>query len=583
MRGLFVTTTNLLRGCSRSALVACGLAGTGLLSSAAQSGPITAQPVTGAPLAGLTAAELERFFIGQQAYARVLTEEEGLGPIFNNTACGECHLNPLGGTGTFTVLRAGQQTKDGFDPLEEFGGSLFQLDSISPECAEVPPKHNVETDRVTNGMTGYGLVEAILDSDILAVRDAQDRSIRGDAHMVGAFEDGDTHVGRFGWKAQVATLLTFSADAALNELGLTNRFLTEDNDPNGINPPSLRAPDFCDTVADPEDHVGLGNGVDREFIDVVTDFQRFMTQPPQTPRSGMTGETLFNAIGCADCHHKAYTTPDDPSLETALRNKTIQPYGDFLLHDMGANGDGIPQGAASASQLKTAPLWDLRHRISQWHDGRFESGGFDAIVGNAIAAHDDGANLSQGQAAAEAYAALPGVAQQAVLDFLRSLGQLEFDQNRSDTVTLLDFANAGNPDTFRSCYLGTPSPDDRCAIHDVDQDGLVDQATDFATFLTVYTDQLSDCNQNAVLDLIDILDGTATDADDNGIIDTCEPTCLGDVDGNGMVGINDFLQVLADWGSCPALPAPCETDYDRDGVVGINDFLISLARWGPCQ
>ncbi len=585
-------------------MVALGLAGTGLLSPAAQAGPFKAQPVngpgagvtataqfgpvtaqraTGAPIAGLTAAEIERFFIGREAFARDLTEEDGLGPIFNQTACGDCHITPLGGTGTTKVLRAGRQTKGGFDPLDDLGGSLFQLESINPECAEdPPPQANVFTDRVTNGMTGYGLVESILGIHILAVRDAQDISIRGDAHMVGSFEDEEIRVGRFGWKAQVATLLTFSADAGLNEMGLTNRFLTEENDPNGIDPPSLGDPDFCDTVPDPEDSVALGNGVDREFIDVVTDFQRFMTQPPQTPRSGMTGEILFNTVGCADCHHKTFITSDAPALEAALRNKTIHPYGDFLLHDMGANGDGIPQGGASASQLKTAPLWDLRHRISIWHDGRFESGGFDAIVGDAIAAHDDGVNLSQGRFAAQAYAALPAAAQQTVLDFLRSLGQLEFDPNNDDTVTLLDFANFGNPDTFRSCYLSTPTPDDRCAIHDVDQSGLVDQAVDFATFLTVYTGQLSDCDQNGVLDMIDILDGTAVDADDNGIIDTCEPTCVGDVDGDGMAGITDFMQVLADWGPCAPLPAPCESDYNRDGVVGINDMLLALALWGPC-
>jgi len=578
------TTTNRRRDRSRIALVAFGLAATGLLSSAAQSGPIATQPPTAAPLADLTAGELERFFIGREAFARDLEIDDGLGPIFNQTACGDCHLTPLGGTGTTKVLRAGEQTKAGFDPLEEFGGPLFQLESISPECAETPPPQaNVFTDRVTNGMTGYGLVEAILDSDIEAVQDAQDPSIKGVARMVSSFEDEVIRVGRFGWKAQVATLLTFSADAALQEMGLTNRFLTEDNDPNGINPPSLRAPDFCDTVPDPEDSVAMGNGVDREFIDVVTDFQRFMTQPPQTPRSGMTGEAFFNSVGCADCHHKTYTTPNDPALETALRNKTIHPYGDFLLHNMGGNGDGIPDDVASSSELKTPPLWDLRHRISQWHDGRFESGGFDAIVAAAIAEHDDvGVNLSQGRFAAQAYFALPAGIQQLVLDFLRSLGQLEFDPNNDDTVTLLDFANAGNPDTFRSCYLGTPSPDVRCAIHDVNQDALVDQATDFATFLTVYTGQLSDCNQNGVLDLIDILDGTAADADDNGIIDTCEPTCFGDVDGDGMVGIIEFMQVIADWGACPALPAPCESDYNRDGDVGINDLLTALARWGPC-
>jgi hypothetical protein len=383
-------------------------------------------------------------------------------------------------------------------------------------------------------------------------------------------------VGRFGWKAQVPTLLTFSADASLNEMGLTNRFLPNENDPNGINPPSLKD---CDFVDDPEDSIAMGNGVDREFIDVVTDFQRFMTQPPQTPKSGMAGEPIFNSIGCAECHHKTYTTSNDPSLETAIRNKVINPYSDFLLHDMGLGGDGIPQGSAGANELKTPPLWGLKQRPATWHDGRFGSGGFAVMTTDAIGQHN--ALFSQGIDAAVAFDGLTDPQKASVIAFLGSLGQREFDANDDDQVTLLDFANNFDPETFRSCYLSTPSPDDPCAIHDVDQNADVDQGTDFATFLTVYTDQLSDCDQNGVLDLIDILDG-ATDADDNGVLDACEPTCLGDVDGDGAVGMVEFLQVLADWGPCPALPAPCESDYDRDGEVGIVDFLFALSKWGPC-
>ncbi len=557
-------------------LVACGLGAAGVLTGTARSGPIAAQPAMGEPLAGLTAGELERFFTGKVSFMRDFTEEEGLGPIFNQTSCGDCHLNPTGGTGTQKVLRAGQVTTAGFDPLEEFGGTLFQLEAISEECREdPPPQANHFADRVTNGMMGYGLVQAILDADIEFFElNPPSANVSGVVNWVGAVEDppkAPLHAGRFGWKADVATMMDFSAGAALNEVGITTPFHPTDNDPNGIDPPELAA---CDSVADPEE--------DMDFLNELDDFQRFLAAPPQTPKSGMSGEAIFNATGCADCHIAQWTTPDDPGLETAIRNKTIRPYSDFLLHDMGLRGDGFPAGTAAANELKTPPLAGLRMRASQWHDGRFESGGFDNIVTLAIAEHDDGVSLSEGRFAAQAYAALVPAAQDAVLAFLASLGQREFDANGDNQVTLLDFANSGDPATFTSCYLGTPTPDDACAIHDVDQNALVDQATDFATFLTVYTGQLSDCNQNDVLDLIEILDGTLIDADDNGVPDSCEPTCIADIDGTGDVGIVDFLDLLADWGPCPALPAPCENDFDRDGVVGILDFVFLLSKWGPC-
>ncbi|MCH7798849.1 MAG: hypothetical protein IID28_10460 [Planctomycetes bacterium] len=557
-------------------LAACGLGAAGVLTGTASSGPIPAQPAMGDPLAGLTAGELERFFTGKVSFTRDFTEEEGLGPIFNQTSCGDCHLNPTGGTGTQKVLRAGLQTKAGFDPLTEFGGTLFQLEAISEECREdPPPEANVFTERVTNGMMGYGLVQAILDGDIeFWALNPPSANVSGVVHWVGAVEDppkSPLRAGRFGWKADVATMMTFSAGASLNEIGITTPLKPVDNDPNGIDPPLL---EDCDSVADPEE--------DMDFLNELNDYQRFLAAPPQTPRSGMSGEVIFNAIGCTDCHIAQWTTPDDPALEPAIRDKTIRPYSDFLLHDMGLAGDGIPAGTAGAQELKTPPLMGLRRRASQWHDGRFESGGFAVIVASAIAEHDDGVFLSEGRFAAQAYAALTPADQAAVLAFLESLGQREFDANGDDQVTLLDFANSGDPATFTSCYLGTPTPDDACAIHDVDQNALVDQPTDFATFLTVYTGQLSDCNQNNVLDMIEILDGTLIDADNNGVPDSCEPSCLADIDGSGTVGILDFMAVLSDWGPCPELPAPCENDFDRDGVVGIVDFLLLLGRWGPC-
>jgi len=576
---------------------------TGLLSGgSAQGGPLpSAQPRAGDPLPGLTPAQLAAFDLGKVQFDKDFVADEGLGPIHNQNSCGACHITPLGGTGTVKVLRAGAFDGFTFDPLAEYGGSLFQLESLSPECAEFPHiSANVSSDRTTNGMMGYGLVEAIPDADILFFQaNPPSGEVSGKAHMVEAFEDGCTpcppellRVGRFGWKAQVATILTFSSDAALQEMGLTNRFLPFDNDPNGIDPPSLEE---CDPVPDDpsgltyEDGLELGNGVDKEFIDVVTDFQRFMTQPPQTPRSGMAGEAHFNAIGCTDCHIASWTTADDPGLEDALRDKQIRPYSDFMLHDMGLNADGIEQGSGTIRELKTPPLWGLRLSNELWHDGRFAN---PTRVVDAIAAHDDGV-ISEARFSARRFfdddgegGSVPGgltpAERDAVLAFLDSLGRREFDFDSSGVIDLADFHGFGDPAGFKACHGSAPGPDDACALHDVDQSGTVDIATDFMVFLTVYEGLLPDCDQNGVLDLIDILNDPGLDADDNGILDDCQPTCLGDSNGDGDVGVSEFLELVASWGACPDLPEPCPLDLNADRVVNVQDFLLVLGLWGGC-
>ena len=90
------------------------------------------------------------------------------------------------------------------------------------------------------------------------------------------------------------------------------------------------------------------------FIDRVTDFQRFLAPPPQTPKSGMKGESLFVQIGCAKCHVRSFTTSRDSELEEVIRDKPLKPYSDFLLHDMGLLGDGIAQGEAGERELAFA-------------------------------------------------------------------------------------------------------------------------------------------------------------------------------------------------------------------------------------
>ena len=239
--------------------------------------PVTPQARMGDPLLGLDTDQATRFVLGKIEFQRNLSVGEGLGPIFNQTSCASCHNNPVGGHGNQTVTRFGHiGKKGGFDPLDALGGSLLQANANNDDCIEsVPPEANITTLRVTLGSLGFGLIEAIEDSEILANRDAQDASIRGTARMVPVLENpGEERVGRFGWKSQLATVLSFSADAALNEMGLTNRIIGTENAPNGDDALLLE----CDTVPDPEDVPDAG-GV--EFIDRVTDFQRLLAALPR--------------------------------------------------------------------------------------------------------------------------------------------------------------------------------------------------------------------------------------------------------------------------------------------------------------
>jgi CxxC motif-containing protein (DUF1111 family) len=425
------------------------------------------QPRVGQPVLGLTPTQVDRFQVGRFRFDEVLTATNGLGPVFNQNSCSSCHsVGDIGGSGSIKVTRFGLESKGQFDGLENFGGTLLQANAIDLGCEEVvPAEANVVINRITISTFGSGLVEAIAAADLLENAINPPAGISGVAHWVPAAEDppgAPLRVGRFGWKSQVATVLTFSGDASVNEMGLTNRLFPNENDPNGIRPPDLAA---CDTVPDPEDGPD-GQGFD--FIDRVTDFQRFLAAPPQTPRSGMTGEAVFNSIGCADCHTRSFTT--GPASEAALSHRTIKPYSDFLLHDMGQLGDGIVQGDATATEFRTPSLWGLRFRNQLLHDGRVQGGTFAARMAAAIAAH--GATGSEGAASAGAFEALTPAEQDALVAFLDSLGRAEFDHDGDNDVDISDVT------AMEACMNGPASaphsPDDACAISDFDQDGDVD-------------------------------------------------------------------------------------------------------------
>lgn len=536
-------------------------------STAQAGGGPTPQPKAGAAIAGLTASEIDLFVQGRVLYQQNFTAAEGLGPIFNKESCADCHTNPLGGWGAITVKRFGLAEKESFDDLSWLGGPLLQAGAIGDDCGEVIPREaNVIATRVTNSSMAFGLIEAIPDAAILANDDPDDSNgdaISGRARMVESVEaPGVPRVGRFGWKAQVATVLTFSADAAHNEIGLTNRFFTEENAPNG----DLVRLAACDDVPEVE-LVADGEGFD--FLDRVTHFQRFLGPPPQTPRSGMSGEAIFNAIGCAKCHVAEWTTSTDPSIEAAMRGKTIRPYSDFLLHDMGLLGDGIEESGAGPLEMRTPTLWNLRTRDPMLHDGRAAGGSFaERVAGPQGAIWWHNVIASEARTSGLAFFALSAADQAKVVAFLDSLGRLEFDADGNGAIRYADFL------AFKACYgQNGVTADDSCAVHDIDQNGSI-TLVDFHAMLAVYEDANRDCDGNGITDLEEILLG-APDVDGNGVPDDCV-VCPGDLDGSGVVDGTDLAIVLGSWGTPGG-------DVNGDGLTDGVDIAVILGYWGACR
>jgi len=355
----------------------------------------------------LTLAQIAAFEAGREEFESVETAEGGLGPIFNNNSCASCHsLQTSGGASDTTVTRFGRVTNGHFDPLDALGGSLLQKFAINDELLErVPAEANVVAQRLTTPLFGAGLTEAIPDEAIVAnAQRRQPDGIAGRAAMIIDVATGQTHVGRFGWKAQHSSLLSFAADAYLNEMGITTRFFPTENAPNGNT--ALLAK--YDKLTDPEDQVDPATG--KSDIDMAADFMRFLAPPPtlQTTGSIAQGAHIFDKLQCDACHVPAMLTGASPI--SALAQKRVALFSDLLLHDMGALGDGIEQGAARGREMKTAPLWGLRARRPYLHDGRA------ATIPEAIRGHD-----GEAAAARNRFEALSSEDQAHLVDFLNSI------------------------------------------------------------------------------------------------------------------------------------------------------------------
>jgi len=577
-----------IAGCWPAVMRAAGAAWVGgllLFASDVFAGTVEPQPKIGAQINGLNATEQDRFDKGRVQFERVLTISDGLGPVFNRESCVACHINPSGGSGTQTVIRFA--TFDGitYDGMVAQGGPLLSLSATDVNCIEtIPPGANLFVERTTPSGIGTGLIEAIDDADILALEDPLDldaNGISGEARIVSPFEAPGTRVGRFGWKAGFATLTSFSADAARNESGLTNIFIPFEIDPNGSDPPSNGAPDNCDTVGDPEDVLDADGFY---YFERSAQFLRFTAAPPQTPKSGHPGEAIFTAVGCNLCHTNEFVTSNDPSISESLRGVTIRPYSDFLLHDMGTEGDPMIEASAGMGEVRTPALWGMRIRESFWHDGSATGDSFEDRARAAINKH--GGAGSESLAVYNAFDALSPADQDELIAFLGTLGRREFDADGDNILTLLDFFD------FRDCQGGGPyAPGDPCAVHDVDQDGDVD-ADDFDAFLVAYDGSLVDCNGNSNADLGDIVAGGSSDVNSNAIPDECD--CSADCRpengdgtfGNGFVNVDDLLAVINAFGStgenpCDVAPKFIDGTFGNQ-MVNVDDLLEVINAFGPC-
>jgi len=377
--------------------------------------PLTGQLATsvpGDPLPGISPLEFEEFRLGLNTFKEVETVDDGLGPAFNATSCSACHSVPaIGGISPMTEVRAGRRDPDGtFHPLEPRGNTIFQSFSLPNHLCQpvLPETTNVVARRMPIPVFGDGLVEAILDDTLLALEDPSDRNrdgVTGRASIVTDPITRERRVGRFGWKAQSATLLSFAGGAYRDEMGITNEVFPVEL-AFGIDPEQLKR---CDLTPDPEDRRDPATG--RRDIDNFAAFMRFLAPIGRAPITAIVreGELVFAAIGCAACHIPALVT--GPSSNPVFNHKTVPLYSDLLLHTIGT-GDGITENDSTGTpdEIKTPALWGLRLRRPFLHDGSAST------LEEAIRRH-----LGEADLARQGFNSLDDQSRAALLTFLRSL------------------------------------------------------------------------------------------------------------------------------------------------------------------
>jgi CxxC motif-containing protein (DUF1111 family) len=330
------------------------------------------------------------FSDAMDAFSETETPDTGIGPTYNDVSCVNCHQNQaVGGAAQSMELRAGHYeggrqhwTRDSRHRFDTNGssGTFVAATAILANGTPVPNRSlinqratcrdaqehltdvdNIRAMRLALPIFGDGFVEAVPDATFLALA----KQNGGEAIEVPVVElNGVTAIGRFGWKDQHASLLSFSGDAYVNEMGFTNA-LFPDEAVTGVctNP---NAPEPNDTQDD---------------LHKFADFMRALKVPPRgaiTPQV-TAGQAIFESLGCNSCHVETMVTaPSGTSIlggslivGDAIGGKQFHPFGDFLLHNVGT-GDGIVQNGPddTAQKVRTMPLWGLGTRSQLMHDAQ---------------------------------------------------------------------------------------------------------------------------------------------------------------------------------------------------------------------
>ena len=412
------------------------------------------------PADNLDPRSLAQFFSGDTVFntnwvnaSSIVQGRDGLGPLFNTRSCSACHFKDGRGrppepgeiaSGLLVrISLPGETEHGGPKPHPVYGNqiSVRALPGLKPEATlsvsyeeivdayptgenyrihkpiyslsdwmqDVPDSDFQTSPRVAPSVFGLGLLESIPESRLLDMADPEDKDqdgISGRPNRVWSVAENMEMLGRFGWKANKATLLDQIAGAFQGDIGITSRLFPNENH-SSLQTEAARLP----SGGNPE-------LVERDLEDALF-YMRTLAPPAarfENDEAYTEGLRLFEESQCARCHIPSHTTGTDASI-AALSSQTIYPYTDLLLHDMGEGlADNRSDFEANGREWRTPPLWGIglipkvNGHSRLLHDGRARS------VEEAILWHGGEAEASK-----DAYMTLPREERAILIQFVSAL------------------------------------------------------------------------------------------------------------------------------------------------------------------